>query len=544
MTHSPFDEFAILLSLTAFLGFIALKLRQPLLLAFIVTGMIAGPFGLNFITAQSHIDFLASLGVTMLLFIVGLKLDIDAIKAFGTVVLAIGIGQMALTMLLGFFIAYALGISAVPALFTALALAFSSTIIIIKSLSDHDELDSLSGRIAVGILLVQDLVVVIAIILLSSMDIVAGATNHVIFDFILLISKGAAFLAVTGMLMRTVLPAAMEQVAHSRELLVLFALSWAVLLAMTAEMLGFGIEIGGFLAGVSLASTQYRESVASRLDTVRNLLLVFFFINLGASVQFNTLTNAFFPVIVLSIFVLLFKPAIVIGLMGAARFRQRTAFMTGATMGQVSEFSLILASLAHNLGYINNDTVGLIIFISLITIGLSTYMLNYDSLIYSWFAPALNSFERKSHYREDVAARADDKKIQVIIYGFGRHGECLANALKEKGIKTLGVDFDPRKVKPHHHHAMPIRYGDAEDVEFLKTLPLDHAKWVVSTIPHADTNQMLVAALHEMKFKGKVALSAYHDSDVELAKKLRVDLIFVSYQDAALSAAEQLAAAC
>lgn len=546
MTHNLFNEFALLLSLTAMIGFVAMKLRQPLILAFIIAGMAVGPYGFDFIAAQSQIDILASLGITTLLFIVGLKLDIDAIKAFGSVVLWVGTGQMLLTTGLGFLLAYALGMHGMPALFTAIALAFSSTIIIIKSLSDHEELDSLFGRIAIGILIVQDLVVVIAIIILSSLDITSSTANDLALEIATLVLKGIGFLALIAILMRTLLPVVMEQAAHSRELLVLFALAWAVLVAAAADALGFGLEIGGFLAGVSLASTHYRESIASRLDTVRNLLLVFFFINLGASVQFATLSDEVLPAIILSIFVLLFKPLIVMALMGHARFRKRTAFMTASTMGQVSEFSLILAALAHKLGYIDNDTVGLIIFISLITIALSTYVLNGASEIYNKLSPLLSIFERKHHYREDPLMRADGAKVDVIIYGFGRHGQYLANALEGKGLKTLGVDFDPRKVKPHdhHHHRAPIRYGDAEDAEFIKTLPLEQAKWVVSTIPHADSNQMLIAALREMKFKGKIALSAYHDRDIEPTKKLRVDMVFVPYQDAAVSAAEQIAAAC
>ncbi len=540
MTSSLFNQFALLLALTSLMGFIAMKLRQPLILAFIIVGIIAGPYCLNIIVARNEIDILASFGITILLFIVGLKLDIDAIKAFGSVVLLIGAGQMLLTAGFGFLLAYALGIKLVPAIVTAAAMAFSSTIIIIKALSDRDDIDSLFGRIAVGILLVQDLVVVIAIIILSSLDIEATSANNLAWEISTLILKGVGFLALIAILMRGVLPYIMDQAGKSRELMVLFALAWAIMLAAAADALGFGKEIGGFLAGVSLASTHYRESIASRLDTVRNLLLVFFFFNLGAALQFDTLSNEILPGLILSLFVLFAKPVIVMALMGYARFRKRTSFMTAVTMGQVSEFSLILAALAYSLGYVDVDTVGLITFMSLITIGISTYMMNNASEIYNYIAPVLDRFEHKMHYREDAANKVETSKIDVIVYGFGRHGECLANILHSKGLKTLGVDFDPRRVKPHHHHDMPIRYGDAEDSEFVKSLPLDQARWVVSTIPHCDTNHMLVSALREVDYKGRIAISAFHEHEIELVKKMHVDMVFIPYRDAALSAADQI----
>lgn len=541
MVFSLFNEFAILLALTAGIGFLAIKLRQPLILAFILVGIIAGPDGFNIIAAYSELDVLASFGITLLLFIVGLKLDIDAIRAFGTVVLMIGVSQMLLTAGLGFGLAYLLGMGLVPALFVAVAMSFSSTIIIIKALSDREEIDSLFGRIAVGILIVQDLVVVIAIIIMSSLAIETSSANHLASEVAALVLKGVGFLMVVVLLTRKVLPAMVDQVARSRELLVLFALAWAIILAAVADDLGFGKEIGGFLAGVSLASTHYRESIASRLDTVRNLLLVFFFFNLGASLQFDALSDDLIMGLVLSLFVLVAKPLIVMALMGFAHFRKRTAFMTGVTMGQVSEFSLILAALASSLGYISDDIVGLITFMSLITIGISTYMINNASEIYNLLAPFLGYFERTLNHREDAHSKEQRDNFDIIVYGFGRHGQNLAVILQAKGLKVLGVDFDPRKIRHHHHH-IPIRYGDAEDVEFVKTLPLGQVKWVVSTVPHPDSNQILVSALHELHFKGRIALSAFHDRDIEPAKKLKVDMVMVPYREAAFAAAEQIAA--
>lgn len=539
MTSILFNQFALLLGLTAVIGFISFKLKQPLILAFILVGIIAGSSGLGMITASSQMELLGNFGITLLLFIVGLKLDMDLIKAYGSVVFWLGIGQMVLTAFFGFWLALILGIDWFEALFVASALAFSSTIIIIKSLSDKNELDSLYGRIAVGILIIQDLVVVLAIIFLSSMN--AAATNSMFVDAANLFLKGIGFLVAVIIAGRSLLPFLFEQAAESRELLVLFALAFAAILAVCAEVLGFGKEIGGFIAGVALASSQYRETIAARLDTVRNLLLVFFFINLGASVEFANLSAEILPVIVLSIFVLLIKPLIVMVLMGYARFKKRTSFMTAVTMGQVSEFSLILTALAHQLGYIDTSVVGLIIFISLISIGLSTYMLTGASELYNRLSGVFDIFERSKHHREDINVKPNDDKVDVIVYGYGRHGEFISAILEAKKLSVMGVDFDPRKVKARHHHRVPLRYGDAEDTEFIRTLPLDQAQWVVSTVPNYESNRILVASLREIGFKGKIALSAYLETDLEPLNKLKVDLILIPYRDAAMSAAEQIA---
>lgn len=536
-----FNEFSILLLLSVAVGFVAIKLRQPLILSFIIVGIIAGPDFLNWLTSTSEIEVLATFGVTLLLFIVGLKLDLNLIKSFGIVALIIGLGQIFITTVVGCLLGLMMGMPFVPALFVAIALTFSSTIIIVKVLSDRYEIDSLHGRISIGILIVQDLVVVLTIIVLSSININYADYSQLTVEIFSLILKGVGFLAVIGLLTRYLLPFVLDHIAKSRELLILFAVFWAVTLAACGDQLGFGKEIGGFLAGVSLASTKYRESIASRLEAVRNLLLLFFFLNLGTSIRFDALRSEIFLALVFSIFVLFIKPFIVMVLMGMMRFRKRTGFLTGLTLGQISEFSLILAALGMNLHYIDKNTEGLITFVGLVTIGVSTYMMAYGNFLYQWIGPWLDTFVRDVKCREDEMDIKQIGATDVIIYGFGRHGENIAKILETKGLKIMAIDFDPRKIRTWDHEHIKIRYGDAEDIEFPKSLPIVNVKWVVSTIPHFDTNEMLVTSLRELKYQGKIALSAYQESELELMKKLKVDLILVPYKDAAESAAQRLA---
>ena len=283
-----FTEMAVLLLVAAVIGAIGVRLRQPLIVAFIAVGILVGPSVLGWVSANDQVDLLAKLGVALLLFVVGLKLDLHIIRTMGPVALATGLGQVFFTSVVGYFIAIALGLTPVTSLYVAVALTFSSTIIIVKLLSDKREVDALHGRIAIGFLIVQDIVVVLVMIGLTALG-EAGDTASLGQEAVEVLVKGGLFIVIIGLLMRYVLTTLLRQLAHSRELLVLFAIAWAVALGAAGAHLGFSKEVGAFLAGVSLASTPYREAIGARLVSLRDFLLLFFFIDLGARLELTTL---------------------------------------------------------------------------------------------------------------------------------------------------------------------------------------------------------------------------------------------------------------
>lgn len=543
MVNVAFTQIALLMFFSVVLGYLAIRIKQPLILSFIIVGIIAGSSGLGWIANFNQIEVLASFGVTLLLFIVGLKMDLDLVRSFGKVAIVLGLGQIVLTALLGYGLCLLMGLSAATSIFIGISLTFSSTIIIIKILSDSFEIDSLYGRMSIGILLVQDLVVVIAIIVLSSLHVDQVSYAELGKEVTSLLLKGLGFLTAVALLMRFVIPRVLDHLARSRELLVLFAFSWAIIFAVTSDMLGFGKEVGGFLAGVSLASTHFRQSIASRLEPVRDLLLLFFFLNLGAAFHFDAVGHYLLTAFVLSAFILIGKPLIVLGLMSAMRFRARTGFLSGITMGQLSEFSLILAALGAQLGYIDEHVLALITLVAIITIGISTYMMAYSNAIYDFMKPLIDRLDRHVDCREDNFSDNEHPAYDVIIFGYGRHGEHIAKILQTAGYRILGIDFDPRKVKNKSQRSIDIRYGDAEDVGFLKDLSLEQVKWVVSTIPHRESSKTLLSALREMNYQGKVALSAHYEAEVYALESLGVDMVLVPYRDAAVAAADRLVAA-
>ena len=297
--HEPFAELALLLLLAAVVGALAVRLRQPVLIAYIIVGVAVGPAGLGLVTAHDQIDLLAQVGVAVLLFLVGLKLDLQHVRHIGPVALATGLGQLAFTIAIGFVLVLAMGRDWLTALYVAVALTFSSTIIIIKLLSDKRELDSLHGRIAVGFLIVQDIAVVLAMMAMSALRASGdGNSDGDTGALGIALSIGARLLAATALiylLMRYVLPPLTRLMARSQELLLIFAIAWGTALASLGEWAGFSKEAGAFLAGFSLASTHFRDAIGARLTGIRDFLLLFFFIELGAKLDFSALGGELWP---------------------------------------------------------------------------------------------------------------------------------------------------------------------------------------------------------------------------------------------------------
>jgi Kef-type K+ transport system membrane component KefB len=536
VTGHEFTLVAAILAVAALAGLLANRLRQPLIVAFIGVGILVGPVGTGWVTDVDQIELLADLGIAVLLFLVGLRLDLHLIRTTGPVALATGLGQVVFTSAIGYGIAIALGMSPVTALYVAVALTFSSTIIIVKLLSDKREIDHLHGRIAVGFLIVQDLVVVLVMIVLVAFG--QGTDNNVAVDIGLVFVKGLGLLAGIAVLMRWVLPRVLHLAARSQELLVLFAVAWAVSVASVSAWLGFSTEVGAFLAGVALASTPYREAVGARLVSLRDFLLLFFFLSLGAQLEFVDAGTQLFQATVLSLFVLIGNPLIVLVIMGVMGYPVRVSFLAGLTVAQISEFSLILAALGVALGHITSPTLSLITVVGLITIGASTYLILNSYAIFARLEPWLSRLQRRNvrHQEADVPDEVD-----AVIYGLGRFGSHIARRLTDAGWKVLAVDYDPDIVTAWNRFGVPTVFGSAEDVDFLQSLPLSRARWVLSTIPLADANVALLHALQHHHYQGKIALTALTDRDANRLRDTDADVVLQPFSTATAGVLEMIA---
>ncbi|MGP1394238.1 MAG: cation:proton antiporter [Inquilinaceae bacterium] len=543
ITGYIFYEIAALLVLAAGVGFVGLLLRQPLIVSFIAVGILAGPSVLGIARSEAHIDLLAELGIAVLLFLVGLKLDLKLIRTLGPVALMTGLGQVAFTTVFGFLIGLGLGLDTVTSLYVAVALTFSSTIIIVKLLSDKREIDSLHGRIALGFLIVQDLVVVLAMIVLSALGAGTGGETALA-DIAQVFGYGLLMLVGVGLFIRFIADPLVERLSRSPELLLSFVIGWAALLAALGHYLGFGKEFGGLLAGVSLASTPFREAIAARLASLRDFLLLFFFIALGAALDLSLLGASVVPAIVLSLFVLIGNPLIVLAIMGAMGYRKRTGFLAGLTVAQISEFSLIFMAMGAALGHVSEQALGLVTLVGLITIAASTYMITYSHALYDRLEPVLGIFERKRRLRDDAEGSLGAARYDAVLFGLGRYGLGIAQALGREGKSVLGVDFNPVAVRHARDSGLDTAFGDATDPEFLSTLPLTGIAWAISAVPehdtgvtHDDPRRSLIQHLNDLGFQGRIAVSAHTSDGAQALSEAGADLVLLPFRDAADQAA-------
>jgi Kef-type K+ transport system membrane component KefB len=542
-TNDTFTSTALVLALVTVVAFLAHRARQPLIVAFIAVGVLVGPSGFEIITESEPLELFADLGIAVLLFLVGLKLDLHLVRSMGKVALATGLGQIGFTALFGFLLSALLGLSAQESLYVAIALTFSSTIIIVKILSDKRELEKLHGRIALGFLIVQDIVVVVVMVVLSTLG--AESDSSVAWQIGRIVLTGVGLLAGTWFLTVYVIPRLLAMVASSQELLIITSVAWAVSVAAFSDWLGFSVEVGAFLAGFALASTKYRESIASSLSGLRDFLLLFFFIDLGIGLDFSAIGEQVVPAIVLSVFVLVGKPLIILVIMGLMRYPRRVSFLAGVAAGQISEFSLILIALGFELGHVDTGIVGLVTLVGLVTIGLSTYFINFSNQLFDRLKSPLGFFERE-RLRDDL--EVDEEVVDFIVFGYGRFGRHLVEQLATAGHRVLVVDWDPygrlHVTDPDLASRVSMRFGDADDPEFPGTLPLTSATWIVSTIARVDTSLVLARSLRRWGTTARIAVTCLSTGESE---KLRadidngvVDLVLQPFSDAADDAIDAL----
>lgn len=549
ITQSSFTEIATLLVMASIIGFIGIFLRQPLIVGFIIVGLLSGPSVLDIVHSKEKINLLSELGIAILLFLVGIKLDVKLIRSIGSVSILTGLGQVIFTSIIGYFIGLALGLDNITSIYIAVALTFSSTIIIVKLLSDKREIDALHGQIALGFLIVQDLVVVVAMIVLATIGIGsdAGSSSTQETSIAYVAISGVGLVLFVIIFVRYLATPLTQQLAKVPELLLIYSIAQATLFAAVCELLGLGMEVGGLLAGIALASTPYRESIAARLGPLRDFLLLFFFIALGSTLDLSLLGTHIFAAIIFSIFVLIGNPLIVLIIMGIMGYKKRTSFLAGLTVAQISEFSLIFVSMGISLNHLEQDILGLVTLVGIVTITASTYMITYSHKLYDWCEPILGIFERKGTPREQHTTHSNQVNYQVIIFGLGRLGTAIASRLNERGVKVLGLDFNPSAIKKCRALGINTEYGDVTDAEFIAELPLAKANWIVSTMPQhhtgltlEDTRKTIIQLTRTSGFKGKLATVSQSKKETEALTMLGIDLVLEPFQDAADRATELL----
>jgi len=497
-----FIELSIIIGITVLIAGIMRLLKQPLIIGYILAGIIVSPYFLNIVQSTETIKVFSQIGVALLLFIVGLSLSPKVIKEVGKVSLITGIGQIIFTCLFGFFISRLLGFSVIVSAYIAIALTFSSTIIIMKLLSDKRDLEKLYGKISIGFLLVQDIFVIILLMIISSFS---GSLSMDNLSFVSILS---GILLIGGFVLISiyVLPSLSNFFAKSQEFLFLFSIGWGLGLAALFYYMGFSMEIGALVAGIALSMSPFHYEISSKMRPLRDFFIILFFILLGSQMVFGNINELIVPAIIFSLFILIGNPLIVMILMGLLGYKKKTSFQAGLTVAQISEFSLILIVLGVSIGHLTNEILSLVTIVGLITISGSTYLILYSDKIYPYLSRYLSIFERKK-VKED---EQESKDYDVILFGYNRIGYDLLESFKKLKKKFLVVDYNPETTLELSKKGIECRYGDVDDEEFLSELNLTKTKMIVSTIPEFETNLLLINEIRQIN-KDAIVIVVSHN---------------------------------
>ncbi|MBU0530303.1 MAG: cation:proton antiporter [Nanoarchaeota archaeon] len=515
MVNEIFVEIAVILILAIGISTIMRIFKQPMIIGYIITGILAGPYLLNVVHSEDIVTTFSKIGIAFLLFIAGLSLNPSRMKDVGKVAIITGLAQILFTSVVGFIIAKGLGFTDIVSIYVAIALTFSSTIIIVKLISDKGDLESLYGRISLGFLLVQDIVAIVILMIVSST--VGGLSSGAV--SIETIVLGLFALCALGLFTIQFLPRFAHAIAKSQEFLFLFSISWLFLFAVTFHLIGFSIEIGALIAGISLSTFPYNYEIRLKTSVLRDFFILFFFILLGAQMVFGDLTLYWFPIVIFSLFVLIGNPIIVMVIMGALRYTKRNSFFAGLSVAQISEFSLILILLGVSVGHLTDDVLSMVTAIALITIFGSTYMISHSNKFYQRISKYLGVFER-SGVKKDAHEKIGRKRYDIILFGYDKTGFSLLESFKNIKKSFLVVDYNPEVLDKLKKNGYDAKYGDANDLEVLNTIDFKSARMVVSTIPKAETNMMLIEKV-KSENKNAIIIAVAHENreTMELYKK-------------------------
>lgn len=513
--ETVFVQLAIILFTAFIVSFIARSLKQPVIIGYIAAGIIISPFLLKFGATSEVMDIFSKFGIAFLLFIVGLHLNPKVIREIGVPSLVVGIGQMILTFGVGFLVAWQLlSFSIVASVYVGIAVAFSSTIIIMKLLSDKQNLDSLYGKISIGILIIQDLVAIGVLLVISSLSQADGVDWKI--TALRGLVGGAGLIIILFLLGYFVLPKLTKSIAKSQELLFLFSICWCFLVAALFSYFGLSIEIGALIAGVTLSLTAYSTDISSKIRPLRDFFLILFFIIIGFNIQISEVGSIIWNALILSVVVLVFKPVFTMIFMRAFKYTKRTNFVVGTGLAQVSEFSLIILVLGVSLGQISEIVLHTTILTMILTIIISTYMILYSREFYSKMEKFLGIFEKKNLRKNKIK----DKKYDAVLFGYNRIGFSILNALKSSKKKYFVVDFNPDTISTLNKFKIPCVYGDVDDPELIRDLPLDKIKIAVSTIPDFEANYFIVEEVRSVNPDAIIIARAHTIPDAfELYKK-------------------------
>lgn len=482
--HSVFTELSLVIVFSAVVSMVMRSIRQPMIIGHILTGILVGPVAFQVIKSPETFEVFGQFGIALLLLIIGLGLNPRVIREVGKIATLIAVSKVIITTGIGFTVSQVLGYDKVTSLYIGVALSFSSTIIILKLLTDKKEQNRLYGKISVGFLLVEDLIATLVLIGVAA----TGTGGLSSADFVQLLLKGVLIVSGVIIVRSFVLPGLHSIIAGSQEFLFIFAIAWSLGLATLFDRLGFSLEIGALLAGVTLASQPYAQEVSSRLKPLRDFFIVLFFISLGSHLELHNISAILPTALLFSGLVLIANPLIVMTVMGLSGYTKKSSFKVGIAGAQISEFSFILLLLANQLEQISTTTVNLVTVTALITIAVSTYVIIYSDKLYNLFERYLHLFERQKLRVEHESTPHYD----LVLIGYQKGGHEFLKVFRQLHHSYTVIDYDPAVIDVLEHNNINFLYGDVTDPELLNEIDLERSKLIVSNISDLEINLFLL----------------------------------------------------
>lgn len=487
-----FTQLAIILGCSSVFGYVIHKLKLPLLIAYLLVGLSLATVTFFNFRDSTTLQFLPEIGIAFVLFLVGMELDLREIKKLGKPILTAAILQILISSSVGFAIAGSLGFGRIESLYLGLGLAFSSTIVVVKLLLEKNDLNSLYGKLSVGILLLEDLVAVLILLGLTVSSSFLNLGFQQAFPIVTFVLKVSLLFGVSVLVNKYILPKIFEEVSESAELLFLSALAWCFIYVTFSLSLGFSVVIGAFLAGIGLASSPYHFQIQGKVKPLRDFFVTLFFVYLGTQVNFLSLKEVWPTILAFSFYAVLAKPVIFLLVLGSFGFRKHTMFQTAINLSNLSEFSLIILLVGLQLGFVTSSALTVVAVSLILSTIISSLMISKSAVLYRYIKSALVFFERKTPYQLIAQTSSYDLKDHVVLIGSHQVGESLVKYFQKEGIPFIVLDFNPYQVERLMSAKIPVVFGDMGDPEVLEALNLSSAKMLISTVPDSTDNRLLI----------------------------------------------------
>jgi Kef-type K+ transport system membrane component KefB len=509
-------EIGLIIIFATSLAFFVRIFKQPLIPAYIITGILIGPVVLGIIKNQELIMALSEIGVAFLIFTAGIEIKFKKLREVGKTFLIAGIAQIIILFLIAYSVGILMNLGNHASIYVGLVVAFSSTMIVVKLLSDKREINSLHGRIIIGILLLQDIIAIVALAVLSS--------DLTLKSILIMLSKALLFTLISFVLLKISNPI-FRISAKNHELLLLVSVSFLFLFIIGSYISGLSLIIGAFFAGVVLANSDYKTEIQSKISSLREFFSVLFFVALG--MQLRMISKQFIILFfVLLVLVMVVKPIVTMFSVRMLGYKKRTSFLTGNALAQTSEFSLIIVTLGFSLGYIDEGLFSTLVLLTIVTMSLTTYLISYEKKISKFIDWPLNILNR-IHTREEKLEYLGDEKKKIIIFGCHRMGSLFLKEFEKEKKEVFVVDYNPEIIQSLIYKKVPCIYGDYSTDEIFEKLDIKKAEFIIITIPDFEQNLVLTKRIKKQNPRAVIFIVAERISEAMDLYKAGADYIIL-----------------